>query len=169
MTTLELQGAAAVHQTFHRIVRSIPEGRVATYGQVAALAELPRNARQVGYALARLGACAAERSEASSIRAPADGRTDWFAGGADGATPGSEAKGHGEDGMGRNSESARRFGALRDDSVPWHRVVNARGEVSERGLDPLESVDQQRFLLEEEGVLFDRRGRVDLDRFGWAP
>lgn len=33
------------------VVRRIPAGRVATYGQVAALAGLPGHARQVGYAL----------------------------------------------------------------------------------------------------------------------
>lgn len=33
------------------MVRRIPRGRVATYGQVAALAGLPGRARQVGYAL----------------------------------------------------------------------------------------------------------------------
>jgi methylated-DNA-protein-cysteine methyltransferase-like protein len=33
------------------VVRRIPPGRVATYGQVAALAGLPRQARLVGYAL----------------------------------------------------------------------------------------------------------------------
>ncbi len=33
------------------MVRQIPSGRVATYGQVAALAGLPGHARQVGYAL----------------------------------------------------------------------------------------------------------------------
>jgi len=37
-----------------RIVARIPRGRVATYGQVAALAGLPGHARQVGYALAAL-------------------------------------------------------------------------------------------------------------------
>lgn len=43
--------------TFDRIyavVRRIPRGRVATYGQVAALAGLPGRARFVGYALAAL-------------------------------------------------------------------------------------------------------------------
>jgi methylated-DNA-protein-cysteine methyltransferase related protein len=34
----------------------IPEGTVASYGQVAAIAGLPRGARQVGYALKRLPA-----------------------------------------------------------------------------------------------------------------
>lgn len=38
-------------QRFYAVVREIPEGRVATYGQVAALAGLPGHARQVGYAL----------------------------------------------------------------------------------------------------------------------
>lgn len=36
------------------VVERIPRGRVATYGQVAALAGLPGQARQVGYALAAL-------------------------------------------------------------------------------------------------------------------
>lgn len=36
------------------VVRRIPRGRVATYGQVASLAGLPRHARLVGYALAAL-------------------------------------------------------------------------------------------------------------------
>jgi methylated-DNA-protein-cysteine methyltransferase-like protein len=35
----------------HAVVRRIPRGRVATYGQVAELAGLPGRARQVGYAL----------------------------------------------------------------------------------------------------------------------
>jgi methylated-DNA-protein-cysteine methyltransferase-like protein len=57
--------------------------------------------------------------------------------------------------------------ALRGDSdVPWHRVINARGEVSARAGDSaFERI--QRAMLESEGVRFDARGRVDLDRFGW--
>lgn len=57
--------------------------------------------------------------------------------------------------------------ALPDDhDVPWHRVVNARGEISERsGGSPLGRI--QRVLLEAEDVGFDHRDRVDLDRFGW--
>ena len=34
-------------------VRTVPEGRVATYGQIALLCGKPKNARQVGYALNR--------------------------------------------------------------------------------------------------------------------
>ena len=36
---------------FYNVVRRIPAGRVATYGQIARLAELPRYSRHVGYAL----------------------------------------------------------------------------------------------------------------------
>ena len=39
------------YQRIYAVVRRIPRGRVATYGQVAALAVLPGRARQVGYAL----------------------------------------------------------------------------------------------------------------------
>ena len=39
-------------QAIYEVVGRIPYGRVATYGQVAALAGYPGRARQVGYALA---------------------------------------------------------------------------------------------------------------------
>ena len=38
------------------VIRRIPRGKVATYGQIAALAGYPRNARRVGQALGRTGA-----------------------------------------------------------------------------------------------------------------
>lgn len=41
----------AVYQAIYAVVKKIPFGKVATYGQVADLAGLPRAARQVGYAL----------------------------------------------------------------------------------------------------------------------
>lgn len=97
------------YQRFYAIIRRIPQGRVATYGQVARLAGLPGAARQVGYALAALRAGTA---------------------------------------------------------VPWHRVVNARGEVSMRALAGAELM--QRILLEREGVRFDGRGRIALERYGWS-
>ena len=40
-----------VFQRIYEVVRRISEGRVATYGQIAALAGNPRRARVVGYAL----------------------------------------------------------------------------------------------------------------------
>lgn len=49
--------------------------------------------------------------------------------------------------------------------LPWHRVLNARGEVSlPAGSD---GALLQRSRLEAEGVCFVR-GRVPLARFGWA-
>jgi methylated-DNA-protein-cysteine methyltransferase-like protein len=94
----------------YAIVKRIPPGRVATYGQVAALAGLPGAARQVGYALH--------------------------------ATP-------------------------RGLNLPWQRVVNAQGAISRRA-DPDDEVHQRR-LLEAEGVRFDARGRIVLERYRWRP
>ena len=39
------------YRRIYQVVSRIPRGRVATYGQVASLARLPRQARLVGYAL----------------------------------------------------------------------------------------------------------------------
>lgn len=39
------------YRRFYALIKEIPKGRVATYGQIARLAGLPRHARQVGYAL----------------------------------------------------------------------------------------------------------------------
>jgi len=47
-------------------------------------------------------------------------------------------------------------------------VINAQGTVSPRGGLGWEE-GYQRHLLEEEGVVFNERGKVDLDRFGWDP
>ena len=90
------------------IVRRIPHGRVATYGQVAELAGLDGHARQVGYALHNL--------------------------------PGGS-------------------------NVPWHRVINAKGEISPRSAG--DSHELQRMLLEAEGVEFDLRGCINLKQFRW--
>jgi methylated-DNA-protein-cysteine methyltransferase-like protein len=92
------------------IVAALPRGRVASYGQVAALAGLPRHAREVGRVLSEL------------------------------------------------PDGSR---------LPWQRVIAADGRVSARGVWGDE--ERQRRLLEAEGVDFDARGRVDLDRFRWDP
>ena len=39
------------YQQIYAVVRCIPKGKVATYGQIALLAGYPGQARQVGYAL----------------------------------------------------------------------------------------------------------------------
>lgn len=52
--TRDEDGLVLRYQRFYRVVRRIPRGRVATYGQVAALAGAPRGARLAGYALSAL-------------------------------------------------------------------------------------------------------------------
>lgn len=49
--TLVRMDGLSFNARVYAVVRGIPRGRVATYGQVAALAGAPRNARMVGYAL----------------------------------------------------------------------------------------------------------------------
>lgn len=49
--------------------------------------------------------------------------------------------------------------------VPWQRVINAQGKVSVHGDGFGNAI--QRMKLEEEGILFDEKGRVDFTRFGW--
>jgi len=51
-------------------------------------------------------------------------------------------------------------------AVPWQRVINAAGRISYRG--DLYRPDDQRELLEAEGVHFRRNDRVDLERTRWA-
>jgi methylated-DNA-protein-cysteine methyltransferase-like protein len=48
--------------------------------------------------------------------------------------------------------------------LPWHRVVNARGEISRRAA--VGSMLTQRILLQQEGVRL-RSGRVPLERYRW--
>ncbi|HEY9818845.1 MAG TPA: methylated-DNA--[protein]-cysteine S-methyltransferase [Candidatus Obscuribacterales bacterium] len=99
------------YDRIYAIVRQIPPGQVATYGQVAELANYPRQARLVGYALYRV--------------------------------------------------------AIASD-IPWHRVINAKGAVSEspfrQGSD-----QRQRSLLEQEGVEFSKAGIINLRRYRWQP
>jgi methylated-DNA-protein-cysteine methyltransferase related protein len=55
-----------------------------------------------------------------------------------------------------------------DTDVPWHRVINAKGEISEspfrEGNDYL-----QRSLLEREGIAFNASGRVNFRQCQWQP
>ena len=98
------------YDAIYAIVCQIPFGKIATYGQVAELANLPRQARLVGYALYQLQAEAAD--------------------------------------------------------VPWHRVINAKGEISyspfRHGCD-----DLQRSLLEQEGIKFSANGKISLKTYRW--
>jgi methylated-DNA-protein-cysteine methyltransferase-like protein len=51
--------------------------------------------------------------------------------------------------------------------VPAQRVINSRGELS--GSWAFGSPERMRQLLEEEGIVFNEQGRVDLKRYGWDP
>ncbi len=69
------------------------------------------------------------------------------------------------------SGQARQVGyalsALPDARLPWQRVVNAAGRIS---FPPGSELGElQRGLLEDEGIIFDASGRIDLERFGWKP
>ncbi|MGA9233023.1 MAG: MGMT family protein [Exiguobacterium oxidotolerans] len=79
------------------LIRAIPAGRVATYGQIARLAGNPRAARQVVRILHSM------------------------------------------------SQAER---------LPWHRVVNAKGEISQ-------GIEQQ-LALEAEGIVFQSEGKLVL-------
>lgn len=52
------------------------------------------------------------------------------------------------------------LGPAQNRTVPWWRVINAAGRISNEY-----NADLQRALLEAEGVLFDDAGRVDLRRY----
>ncbi len=51
--------------------------------------------------------------------------------------------------------------------IPWHRVINAKGEISARSSGDHDSL--QRVLLEKEGVVFGMHGRVSLEKYRWRP
>ena len=91
-----------------QLIKSIPPGKVATYGQIAFLAGDPYGARQVARILHSMS---------------------------------------------------------RKENLPWHRVINSRGTISLSG----DGYELQRTKLEQEGVEFDLRGRVDLVLVLWKP
>lgn len=97
------------YDKIYTIIKKIPYGHVATYGQIAKLAGIPGQARQVGYALS----------------------------------------------------------ALNDNDIPWHRVINARGEISGRSNPDYENL--QRILLEAEDIEFNPGGSVSLAQYQWKP
>lgn len=92
-----------------KLIRSIPKGKVASYGQIAHLTGLYPSVRRVVWIL---HSC-------------------------------SEKEG-----------------------LPWHRVINQKGTIS---LKPGAGYEEQKALLEEEGIIFDKKGRIDLERFLWEP
>ena len=91
-----------------RIVRSIPRGRVMTYGQIAEILGEGYTPRTVGFVM------------------------------------------HSS-----------------NDKTPWHRVINAQGGCSTRGI--VLPHDKQQRMLQAEGVKFNERGRCDLQKYLWIP
>ena len=89
------------------LIKRIPKGKVACYGQIAALAGNPRGARAVIWLL--------------------------------------------------HSSSGK-------EKLPWHRVINSRGTIS---LPPGQGYEEQRALLESEGVEFGLQGKIDLKKYLW--
>lgn len=49
--------------------------------------------------------------------------------------------------------------------IPWHRVVNALGEISLPAYEGGGSLQKQ--LLLDEGIEFNHRGKIALETFGW--
>jgi len=91
-----------------RIVRSIPRGRVMTYGQIAEILGDGYTPRTVGFVM-----------HASN------------------------------------------------DKTPWHRVVNAQGGCSTRGI--VLPHDKQQRMLEAEEVIFNKSGRCEIKDYLWIP
>ncbi|MBD1556465.1 MGMT family protein [Vibrio sp. S9_S30] len=51
----------------------------------------------------------------------------------------------------------------KNSKLPWHRVINSRGEISLKGA----SFDRQKSKLEEEGVVVNYAGKVRLKDYQW--
>lgn len=94
----------------YEVVKQIPYGKVATYGQVAELAGLYGKPRVVGYAL---------------------------------------------------------YHVTQNSKIPWHRVINAKGEISRSSLRDGND-DLQQELLQKEGIAFVS-GKIDLAQYRWIP
>ena len=104
----------AYYEQVWNLVRQIPRGKVAAYGQIALMIPPPVGVDFDSY-------------KAFSPR--------WV-GGAMAACP---------------------------DDVPWQRVINSQGKISPRP----GGAEKQRLLLEQEGVEFDAKDRVDFKKYGW--
>jgi methylated-DNA-protein-cysteine methyltransferase-like protein len=50
-------------------------------------------------------------------------------------------------------------------NIPWHRVINAKGEIS--SLPDPDWRNIQKGLLEAEGIRFNEKGRIDLKQVQW--
>ena len=55
-----------------------------------------------------------------------------------------------------------------DNDVPWHRVVDGKGQLGTRRLGT-DAASIQEMLLGQEGISLDGEGRIDLARHQWKP
>ncbi|MEA5542616.1 protein kinase [Limnoraphis robusta Tam1] len=57
---------------------------------------------------------------------------------------------------------------IQSSDIPWHRVINAKGEISHstlrQGTDYL-----QKTRLEDEGIIFTSEGKIKLGQYQWQP
>ena len=102
------ESGATLQERILALLAQVPPGRVATYGQIAAMAGNPRAARQVARLL-------------------------------------------------HSSSRARR--------LPWHRIVNRHGQIS---LPVGGGYEEQRSLIQTEGITFDATDRIDLAAYRWG-
>lgn len=102
----------AYYEQVWNLVRQIPRGKVAAYGQIALMLPPPSGVEFEAY-------------KAFGPR--------WV-GGAMAACP---------------------------DDVPWQRVINSQGKISDRP-----GAEWQHQLLEEEGIVFVK-DKVDMKKYGW--
>ena len=91
------------------IVKSVPKGKVVSYGQVALMADRPRAAREVGWIL--------------------------------------------------NQQS--------DEQTPWWRVINNSGRISIKHSEI--SAQQQKELLEKEGIKVSENYIIDIEKYRLRP
>ena len=91
----------------YKLVRKVPKGKVATYGQIAHLMGNIKLSRVVGYAMS----------------------------------------------------------SCPYDDVPCHRIVNRFGELSKAFGN--KGIEEQKKLLEKEGIKFDKENRIDLLKYAW--
>ena len=100
------EGHEKLFSRVYEVVKQVPRGKVASYGQIAQIVGAGCDARMVGYAMA---------------------------------------------------------GTPEGGDIPWQRIVNREGKISLPGQGGV----IQRMRLEAEGVVFDKRGRIDMKQFGW--
>lgn len=70
-------------------------------------------------------------------------------------------------GFPRHARMVARALSASAEALPWHRVINAQGRIPARGFDGED--DLQRMLLEEEGIVFDAHGKIDMAMHAWHP